>query len=147
MAKDKGKPVYNTRLYKIWDNMLQRCNNPNNTHYSFYGGKGITVCECWKDFLQFKEWAERSGYADNLTIDRIDGNKGYSPDNCRWVTRKEQSNNIKTNRRFEARGEIHTVREWAEITGINPNTITKRLNLGWIGDKVLDPPDRRFATR
>ena len=145
MSKGIGKSaVYNTRLYKIWGNMIQRCTNPNNTHYSYYGGKGVTVCTEWARFEDFKEWALANGYREDLTLDREDGDKGYDPSNCRWITRKEQMFNISSNRRFEAKGEIHTVTEWAEITGININTLTKRLNLGWSGDRLLNPPDRRY---
>lgn len=78
------------RLYQRWYNMIYRCHNPKSTKYKYYGEKGITVCEEWKNsFSAFKEWALSSGYADNLQLDRIDNEKGYSPDNCRWITREE----------------------------------------------------------
>ena len=85
-----------TRLYNIWANMKQRCYNPKNTNYPLYGGLGIAVQMDWKNnFLVFKDWAINNGYSAELTLDRIDGNKGYYEDNCRWATQKVQSRNIK----------------------------------------------------
>ena len=85
---------YKTRLYKTWRNMINRCTQPSTAHYELYGGRGITVCDEWShDFLAFKDWALLHGYADNLTIDRLDNDKGYSPDNCRWATYSEQNSN------------------------------------------------------
>lgn len=86
----------NARLYTIWKGMKQRCNNPNQTSYQNYGGRGIKVCEDWEtDFASFEEWALSSGYSDLLSIDRIDVEKGYSPDNCRWATCSTQSANTR----------------------------------------------------
>lgn len=84
---------HRTRLYSIWKGMRQRCNNPNNTHYDCYGGRGISVCEEWKEYPPFRDWAMANGYAENLTIDRINVNGNYEPKNCRWADRKTQVQN------------------------------------------------------
>lgn len=82
-----------TRLFNIWAEMRQRTMNPNNHSYADYGGRGIRICDEWSTFLPFREWALANGYSDDLTIDRIDPNRGYSPDNCRWATKAVQSIN------------------------------------------------------
>ena len=90
--KHNGRKEYK-RLYNIWKNMRKRCNNPNNIRYKDYGGRGIKICNEWDNFEEFKDWSLANGYSDNLEIDRIDNNKGYSPDNCRWVTTKTNNRN------------------------------------------------------
>lgn len=127
-----------TRLHNIWGCMVQRCYNNKTPCYNLYGGRGITICDEWRnEFKSFYDWSISNGYADNLTIDRIDVNGNYSPDNCRWVTMKEQSNNRSTNRFLEYNGERHTISEWGELLGIDSETLSSRLRRGWSVEKTL----------
>ena len=122
-----------TRIDHIYKSMIDRCENPKNYGYHKYGGRGIRVCEEWKaNKLAFFEWAFANGYAENLTIDRKDNSKGYSPENCRWITYQEQNNNRRSNH-FETIDEVtRTIAEWSRISGINPGTISTRLKKGWL---------------
>lgn len=128
-----------TRLYSIWQGIKSRCYNPNTTHYNKYGGRGIVMCDEWKnDFLLFKQWALLNGYKDNLTIDRVDVDGNYEPTNCRWATMVTQSNNRRDNCIVEYNNESHTLSEWCRITGIKVITLWDRLNLlGWSIEKAL----------
>ncbi len=126
-----------TRLYRIWKDMRQRCNNPNNKHYHLYGGRGIKIDAVWETYPPFRDWALSNGYSDSLSIDRIDNDKGYSPDNCRWATQQEQMNNVSYNRHITFGGETHTVAEWERITGISRDVISYRMKRGWETKRVL----------
>lgn len=122
--------------------MLERTTRANRSEYKHYGGRGITVCEEWANsYDNFKEWAMSSGYAENLTIDRINNNAGYSPKNCRWVTMKKQQNNRRSNRIIEYNGKSKTLSEWADYTGISLSALKQRLNkLNWSIEKALTTP-------
>lgn len=139
--------MYGTRLYHIWNGLSGRCLNPNNKNYADYGGRGITVCDEWRKPENFFRWALLSGYDANLTLDRIDVNGGYCPENCRWITNAEQQRNRRNNRMIEYNGEIHCASEWAEITGIAVHTILSRLKYGWPLEHVLTIPPSRSNTR
>lgn len=128
----------NTRLYHIWCGMKTRCNNPNDIGYNLYGGRGIKVCDEWsQDFMAFYQWATENGYTDKMTIDRIDADGNYCPENCRWTTQKAQQNNRRNNHIIAFNGETRTVTEWAEITNIKSTTIYNRLKRGWTIEKAL----------
>lgn len=108
------------RLVKIFIGMKQRCYNPNAINYKKYGAKGVKICNDWlNDSRKFYEWSENNGYNDNLTIDRIDTRGNYEPDNCRWVTYKEQNNNTTRNRLITRNGITKTVSEWANYYGVS----------------------------
>ena len=99
-----------TRLYNIWQSMKQRCSLPSASCYKYYGGRGITVCNEWQNFEPFCEWALANGYADNLTIDRIDVNGNYEPNNCRWLTIQEQQNNTRRSHNITFNGITKTLK-------------------------------------
>lgn len=131
-----------TRLHRIWGNMKTRCTNPKSDHYDRYGGRGITVCEEWRNsYEKFRDWAIPAGYADDLTLERINNDGPYCPENCRWATKKEQASNRSSNRVLTFNEESHTMKEWAEITGIRRLTIKYRIdNLNWPIEKALTTP-------
>lgn len=115
-------------LHATWDRMKMRCYNPNYEHFNRYGGRGITVCEEWKnDFVKFYLWAIANGYKEGLTLDRIDNDGNYSPDNCRWATKQQQSNNRSSCVFVTHKGERKTITEWARIIGIKPSTLYARI--------------------
>ena len=108
-----------TKLYNIWWKIIARCYNENDVAYKNYGGRGIKMCEQWKnDYGTFYHWANQNGYKEGLTIDRIDNNKGYEPNNCRWATMKEQSNNRRSNIKVRYNGEECTLMQLSEKTKI-----------------------------
>lgn len=129
-----------TRLYSIWRNMKSRCTNPNKPDYKYYGAKGIGFCAEWNDYANFKKWAIDNGYTDRLTLDRKDGTKNYCPENCRWITIKEQQNNKKNNHVLEFNNEVHTISEWAQILKMDRGLIKDRILAGWTVERALTEP-------
>ena len=119
-----------SKLYIIWGAMIDRTSNPNRNDSEHYYSKGIRVCEEWKDYVNFKEWALNNGYEEGLSIDRIENDKGYNPSNCRWVKLEEQNRNKTNNKVLEYNGEKHIITEWCRITGLNWSTIDRRLKRG-----------------
>lgn len=124
--KIKGKPVSNEPWYKSFSGMLNRCENPKSANYYLYGGRGISVCEEWHDPYVFGKWAEENGFQKGLTIDRIDVNGNYCPENCRWATKKEQANNRRNTIYVTIDGVKKTLFQWAEFAGISTQTISSR---------------------
>ena len=134
----------NSRLYRVWCGMKERCNNQNNKRYPRYGGRGIRVCPEWEtSFESFHGWAIDNGYRDGLTIDRIDNNEGYSPGNCRWVTTSRQNRNYSKNHMIAYGGKTQCVADWADEIGIKGSTILFRLKQGKTLDEVFDKRDGR----
>lgn len=120
-----------TKICKVWRQMHDRCENVKNRAFQNYGGRGIKVCTEWSGkngFENFRLWAISHGYKEGLTIDRIDVNGDYCPENCRWTTYKEQNNNQRDNHRLFYNNELHTIAEWSEITGLSHALILSRIN-------------------
>lgn len=130
----------NTKLMNIWRSMKDRCYNSKSRAFRIYGAEGKTVCEEWQEFKPFYDWAMSHGYRDELTIERIDGTKGYSPENCCWATRQEQANNIRTNHLLTYNAETHTIAEWARLKNIPYSALRMRLYRGWNIEKALNTP-------
>lgn len=134
----------NTRLYKIWCGMKYRCYNSNSDEYETYGGRGIRICKEWNlNFRKFYDWAMNNGYEDNLTIDRINVNGNYTPENCRWTTMKVQENNKRNNRIIEYKNKMQTISQWADDIGTRKEVIYYRLNHGWSVERALTQPVKK----
>lgn len=140
IKKTHGKS--NSRLFHIWNAMRNRCGNSASPNYYLYGGRGIKVCDEWKSsFVPFYEWAITHGYADNLSIDRIDVNGNYEPSNCRWATVIQQARNKRNTRLVEYHGEKKMLIEWAEILGLNYRRIVSRIyNSHWTVEEAFTTP-------
>lgn len=132
---EKGD-IHNT-LYVKWGSIKGRCYRKSVKQYKNYGGRGITVCPEWHDFKAFKKWAIATGYKKGDTIDRIDPNGNYCPENCRWATQKQQANNRRNNRYIEFKGERLTAAQWAERLGFSRKAIIKRLDAGYTVEEAL----------
>lgn len=129
-----------TRIYDIYNHMIDRCYKPKDHKYMQYGGRGITVCDEWIDSpSKFFDWAFKNGYSDELTIDRIDVNGNYSPSNCRWATLKQQANNKRNNVKTEVNGEVLTLSEIADKYGFRSGTIWWRYKHGWRNNALIKP--------
>ena len=129
----------NTRLYEIWRAIKKRCNLITHKYYKDYGGRGIIVCDEWlNDFMNFYYWAINNGYRDDLTIDRIDVNGNYEPNNCRWVTRNVQLKNKRNNVYITYQNKTQTMSDWAKEFGLKQNVFRQRYILGWSMEKIKE---------
>lgn len=127
LTKNHKHKMSGTRIYREWQSMKGRCYNQNDPRYDGWGGRGITVCEEWKNsFEKFFEWAMNNGYRNDLTLDRIDNDGNYEPKNCRWATQKEQSRNRSSNIRIKIGNSTKTLIEWCEIFNLDYGKIRAR---------------------
>lgn len=150
--QQRGNPVHNlsnSRLYRIRAKIIRRCFCEDDPAYPRYGGRGITMCQEWRDSVEsFVNWAYENGYRDDLTIDRIDNNGNYTPENCRWATSVEQANNTRRNRVFTYNGKTQNLKQWCDELGLNYSRIHSRLTRGWDFEKAITTTDDvRFIKR
>lgn len=127
-----------SQIYRIWSAMRNRCQNPNVPAFRNYGGRGITVCDRWQDFANF--YADMGDRPDGKSLDRINNDLGYSPENCRWAGRGQQARNKRSLRMVTANGHTRCLGEWAEITGLSVSTLWARLHYGWSEDATVSTP-------
>ena len=135
----KTHGMTDTKLYIIWQNMKHRCNDPNNNMFANYGGRGIKVCDEWMSgFEPFLKWALGPGYQEGLSIERIDVNGNYTPENCKWITMQQQWLNRTDSHHLTAFGKTQTIKEWADESGLKYDTIERRINLyGWTSEEAV----------
>ena len=148
LKKDKIKRIKTkhgkskTKLFRVWAHMKDRCYREKDKRFRNYGGRGIKICEEWLNkengFINFYNWAIKNGYKENLSIDRIDNDGNYEPQNCRWTTMKVQANNTTRNHYLTYKGEKHTIAEWSTLTNIQQETIRKRLKRNWTIERTLN---------
>lgn len=136
-----------TRLYRIWSEMKRRCLKPSSAAYRYYGGRGIKLSADWLDYTSFQEWSLSHGYTDSLTIERIDVNGDYCPENCKWITKEEQARNKTNNRRITINGETRLVTDWLKDASVSSTQVYYRLKHGWSIEDALFLPDRRKLKR
>lgn len=141
VARNTKHGLHKHELYGTWASIIQRCYDPKHQAYPNYGGRGITVCDRWREsFASFlSDMGERPG---GCTVDRIDNSKGYEPNNCRWATAQEQHNNTRSNRLLTFNGKTQTVSQWERELGFPVRLIHNRLRLGWPVERALSKPAR-----
>lgn len=136
-----GRSKRNPNLYTLWAQMLSRCENPDNKWYYRYGGRGIKVCEEWHDYLKFEEWVESNGgKPKGMSLDRIDNNSDYCPENCKWSTQKEQTRNTNRNVNITYNGKTQCLSDWANELGVTFSTLEHRYHRGWDVERMLTTP-------
>ena len=135
-----GRYCQHKRLYNTWKTMIHRCEDEKREKYPIYGGRGIKVCEEWHDIRNFIFWAILNGYKEGLQIDRIDNNGDYCPENCRWVTPKENSRNRRNTVYLTINGQTKSVAEWCEIVKVSAFTV-----YWWVREKGKDYAEKRLS--
>ena len=128
------------RLYHIWRRMKDRCNTETDKNYHHYGGRGISVCQEWDDYVVFKEWALNSGYNEQLTIDRINVDGNYEPSNCRWVDWTVQANNKRNNHYITYKNKTQSMKDWSNELSIDYSTLRRRIGSGWSPESAFNTP-------
>lgn len=118
-----------TKPYKIWRSMIDRCYYPSQHAYPYYGGRGITICDRWLDFQNF--YRDMGDIPEGMTIDRVDNEGNYEPDNCHWATKTDQANNKRNNRMLTWKGKKQTMAQWAREVDINYFALRYRIDSGW----------------
>ena len=146
IENSKWKGESHSHLFQVWQSMIKRCKNPKAQNYKYYGGRGITVCDDWSDnkngYFLFKGWALSNGYIDGLSLERIDVNGNYSPQNCKWIPLKEQAKNRRNCNMITFNGETKNLTEWSRILGIKRYTLFSRLKNGWSIEKAFTTPTK-----
>lgn len=141
----KTHGMYNSKIYHVWSAMKGRCERKTDARYKDYGGRGIKLHEPWEKFEPFYKWAMTAGYREGLSLDRIDNNGNYCPENCRWVTMKEQALNKSTNRIIAYNGESKPLTEWARLFHIQPGTLATRLRRGWSIERAMTTKTQKYT--
>lgn len=129
-----------SKLYLVWVEMRQRCNNPKSRKFKHYGARGISVCKEWSTFEAFYKWAVLNGYKEGLTLDRIDNEGNYDPENCRWVTQLIQCNNKRDCKMLTYKGKTQSLADWARELNLNYYTLRSRIRIGWSARKAFETP-------
>lgn len=132
-----------TRLYRIWKAMKGRCGNPNKSDFYLYGARGVSVCDEWKEFERFRDWALSAGYRDDLTLDRIDVDGNYCPANCRWLSNEQQQLNKRNTVNLTIDGVTKPLTQWAREAGLRRRTVYSRMQRGISGKDLISPLKRK----
>lgn len=131
-----------TPEYRVWQQLRDRCRNPSNKKFYLYGARGVTVCARWDNFSNFLE--DMGPRPRGATIERVNSDKGYCPENCKWATYTEQNRNTSRNSMITFEGVTRCASEWAEITGLTRYTVANRIRRGWSVKKALTTPQRKY---
>ena len=136
--------ISRTKLYGIWNSMRQRCVNPNTEHYCNYGGRGICVCDEWNTYRNFHNWAMKTGYREGLSIERINVNGNYCPENCMWIPLKNQQCNRTNTRYIVYHGVQYTFKKLEQLTNIPARTLKGRYERGWSAEAIVETPYKKY---